>query len=93
MKYAKSAKQILKAINCPHLDLTRGPDGGYWYFTYDDLLTGEYETKSIYCCYLNQMTVDQWVEDGKDFVAEMQKKRDEAPTHKNMSMIFKNMEK
>lgn len=90
---ARSAKQILKAIGCDKLDLARGPDGGYWYFIYDDVVTGVYETKSIYCCYLNQMTVEQWAEDGKGFVAEMEAKRDEVPNYKNMSMIFKNMEK
>lgn len=74
MTIAKSAKQILKAINCDKLDLARGE--GYWYFVYDDTSKKLYETHSVYCCYLNQMTVDQWVEEGKDFVAKMQEEKE-----------------
>lgn len=65
--YAKSAKQILSKINCDKLALVRGE--GYWYFVYDTFeATKVYETKSVYCCYLNQMSLDHWVEEGKDFV-------------------------
>lgn len=72
---AKSAAQIIKAIGNPNLRLFRGE--GYWYFEYEVMdKSGEfvaiYETKSVYCMYLNSMTLEQWVEYGRDFVAKME---------------------
>jgi len=63
-------KQILKQINCKHLDLFKGD--GYWYFVYDGFGPGEvlpkYDTRSVYTMYLNDMTLAQWVEEGRALV-------------------------
>lgn len=66
MTNATSAAQIIKKIGCIDLTLVRG--AGYWYFVYDDVANGVYETKSVYCAYLNSMSLKEWVEEGKDFV-------------------------
>lgn len=73
--YAKTAKQVLSKIKCDKLDLARGD--GYWYFVYDDVPAKFYETHSVYCCYLNQMSLDRWVEEGKDFVAKCERNKAE----------------
>lgn len=64
--YAKSAKQVTKAIGCDKLELVRGV--GYWYFVFDDVPNGIYETESVMVMYLNSMTIDQWAEIGRAFV-------------------------
>lgn len=64
-----TSKQILKAVGSNNLELVKGE--GYWYFVYDDIENNIYETKSIYCMFLNQSSFDYWVSDGKDFVQEI----------------------
>ena len=62
-----SAAQIIKKIGCDKLALYKGV--GYWYFVYDDLdANGVYEDESVHCVKLNQMSLELWVEAGKDFV-------------------------
>lgn len=63
-----NTRQILKKINCPYLELVKGD--GYWYFVYDEPAREVYETRSVYTMYLNDMTLEQWVEEGKALVAE-----------------------
>lgn len=71
VRYAKSAREIVKAIGCPHINLYRGE--GYWYFIFDDLAaTGRYDSESVYCMRLNDMSLERWVESGKSFVARME---------------------
>lgn len=63
---ARTVAQVLKAVGCDKLDLVRG--GGYLYFVYDDKARNVWETESVYVCYLNQLSVEQWVDMGKAFV-------------------------
>lgn len=69
-----TTKQILKEIGCKYLSLYRGK--GYWYFVYDDLSVDatKYDTMSVYVCRLNEMSLDRWIEEGKDFVKEVENK-------------------
>jgi hypothetical protein len=72
---AISSKAILKAIDCDKLELVRVPGDGYWYFAFDDIKTNNvYDTKSIYVMRLNDMSLENWVEYGADFVTEMNEK-------------------
>lgn len=61
-----TSKQILTAIGCPHLTLIRVVGKGYWYFQYDD--GKKYDTQSVYVPRLNMMSLERWVEDGKELV-------------------------
>jgi len=70
MAKATNTAQIIKKIGCPHLNLYRGQ--GYYYFSFDDESRGLYDTKSIAACYLTQLELDMWVEDGKAFVEQME---------------------
>lgn len=73
-----TTKQILKQIANKNLELVRG--SGYWYFVYDDYkldihtltYSGRYQTRSVMCQNLKYMTLEQWVEEGKDFVEEVE---------------------
>lgn len=66
--FPRTARDVTKAIGCPHLQLHKGD--GYWYFTYDD---GEsYETRSVMTMYLSHMALDLWVEEGRDLVKQME---------------------
>lgn len=68
---AKSSKQIIKQIGCPHLNLYRGE--GYWYFIYDNLSNGGvYDSHSVYVMRLNDMGLDRWVDEGKAFVKKVE---------------------
>lgn len=67
MTIAKSAKQIIKAIGCEHLNLYKGQ--GYWYFVYSNPNGNMYKDKSVYTMYLGDMSVEAWVEEGKALVA------------------------
>jgi len=60
---ATSVKQILKAIGNKNLNLYRGD--GYWYFTYDDGRL--YETYSVMTMYLSRGTLEDWVDEGRQF--------------------------
>ena len=71
-KPASNARQIINLIGSDKLELVRG--SGYWYFVYDDLLKpNRYDTQSVYTMYLRDLSIDQWVEIGKDFVKHMEK--------------------
>jgi hypothetical protein len=59
---------ILKAIGCPNLSMYKGD--GYWYFAYDTDL--KFETHSVYVCYLNQLTLEEWVSEGMELVNNME---------------------
>lgn len=72
MTVAKSAKQIIKAIGCEHLNLYRG--SGYWYFVYSNESGNVYEDKSIYTMYLGDLSLEQWSEEGKELVATVEGK-------------------
>lgn len=73
--------QILKVIDCPHLKLH--DYNGYFLWVYDTY-PDEYEItstednsykfadQSIIVNKLNDMTLEQWVDDGKKFVQEME---------------------
>lgn len=69
---AITSKQVLSKIKCNHLSLFKGD--GYWYFVYDDAEKNIFETKSIPVMFLNQMPLDMWVQDGVDFVNEIEEK-------------------
>lgn len=72
MTFATNTRQIIKKIGCDKLELVKGE--GYWYFCYDDVEKGIWETRSVMVVYLNHLTVDIWVEDGLDFVKEVESK-------------------
>lgn len=59
--------QIIRKIGCPHLSLFAGKD--YWYFVYDNTKTGDYETHSVYTEYLHDLSLEEWIKEGKAFVA------------------------
>lgn len=67
-----TTKQILKAINCPNLDLIKVQGHGYFYYAYDDMPI--YETESVYCNTLSQMSLEKWVEAGHAFLKTVQEK-------------------
>lgn len=69
---ATSTKQVIKAVGNEHLNLVRGKD--YWYFIYDDVAKGRYDTMSIYTMRLGDFTVEQWAQDGREFCAKMERK-------------------
>lgn len=69
---ALSASKILKKIKVKDgikFELVRGE--GYWYFVYDN---GDdiYETHSVYCMYLSQMSDIKWIDEGRSFVKKME---------------------
>lgn len=65
-----SVRKIIKEIGNPYINLYK--DVGYWYFVYDDPANNLFETRSIMTPYLKNMSVEKWVEIGKDFVYEME---------------------
>jgi len=74
VRYAKSVKEVVKAVGCANLNLYRGE--GYWYFIYDSLdgadANGRYDSESVYTMRLNDMALDLWVDIGKNFVAKVE---------------------
>lgn len=68
---AISSAAILKAVACPLLTLERISGHGYWIFVFDDG-GARYETESVYCVRLNDMTLEQWVDIGRSFVAKQE---------------------
>lgn len=68
---ATRTSQVLKAIGNDHLQLVQG--NGYWYFIYDDVAKGLYDTKSVYTMRLGDDTVEGWAAEGREFVAKMEK--------------------
>jgi hypothetical protein len=91
MPKASSATQVLKKIKCEYLSLYKGE--GYWYFIFDNGTT--YESESIMVIRMNDMTVEQWVDAGEAFLERCKKIEEDRinPNYKNMTMIFKNIEK
>lgn len=73
-----STSQIIRKIGSRNLSLYKGE--GYWYFVYDDCEKNNiWADESVPCFKLNQMSLEQWVEIGKDFVVrtiEEQKQKD-----------------
>lgn len=65
-----TTKQILKAAGSPYLRLVHIPDG-YYLLVYHDPERGIYETQSVYVYALNRMTLEQWVEEAKNFIHKM----------------------
>ncbi len=55
----------------PHLELERGE--GYHYFIFDDG-GSRYETESVMVCYLNQFTMEQWLDAGTAFLARIEER-------------------
>jgi hypothetical protein len=67
---ATTVGPILKHIGCAHLSLVKGE--GYWYFIYDGVERGIFETESVYTMRLNDMTNRAWIEDGMRFVQKVE---------------------
>jgi hypothetical protein len=63
-----SAKAVVSGVGCKYLNLYHGKD--YWYFVYDK--ANKYNTHSIYVCYLRDMKLEEWIAEGKAFVAKME---------------------
>lgn len=71
-----STPAVNKAIGDPRLKLVAGK--GYWYFIFDDVEKHNiFETHSIYTMRLNDMPLERWVEEGKDFLAKMKQRIEE----------------
>lgn len=62
----KAITARLRAEGLP-LELVKGE--GYFYFVFDD--GAIWESHSIYVCFLNQLSVDRWLEAGRDFAKEV----------------------
>lgn len=68
MTKATSVKQIINKIGEPNLSLQKGE--GYWYFVYDD--NGlNFETYSVPTMYLNSVSLEDWVDEAKIFMAQV----------------------
>lgn len=68
-------KAILKQVGSPYLDLHIVPDAGggrYVYFEYDAPAAFKYDTRSVMVPRLSDMSIEQWVAEGKALVAEME---------------------
>lgn len=61
---------IVNAINHPNVSLYKSQD--CWYFVYDNVDAGIYETRTVYVWRLNEFSLDQWIEEGNDFVEEVE---------------------
>ena len=58
--------QVIKKIGNPHLSLFAGK--GYFYFVF----TGyNYAQHSVMVPYLNDLSLDRWVDEGKTFLQEI----------------------
>lgn len=58
-----NTKQIIKLIGCTKLSLSRCKD--YWYFIYDDIPNGIFETESVYTVNLKDLSLEEWISIGK----------------------------
>ena len=61
---------IVNAVNHPHLNLYKSEN--CWYFVYDNADAGIYENRTVYVYRLNELTLDQWIDEGNDFVKEIE---------------------
>ena len=59
MTMAATAKKVTTALRKAGFPVTCYKGGGYVYFISDD---AEVEIDSVYVCYLNQMSVEQYVD-------------------------------
>ena len=59
---------ILKRLNSDCLNLYQGKGKDYWYFVYDDTDANIYHTYSVMVKNLKDMTLEQWVDEGKYFI-------------------------
>lgn len=64
--------QVLNAVGNKYLSLV--PGVGYWYFVYDDIAKGRYDTKSVYTMRLSDFSVNEWADEGREFVTKMESK-------------------
>ena len=67
-----TSKQIIKLIGSDHLELHRAIGYSYWYFRYDHKERDLFVIESVYTSRLKDMTIDQWVQLGKDFISRME---------------------
>lgn len=72
---AISSKAIVNKIGNPNVELVRAVGHGYWYFVYSDIAANVYETESVYVMRLNDMPLERWVTDGKEFVAKVEERK------------------
>lgn len=61
---------INSTLRNPYINLYKGK--GYWYFVYDDPNADIYEQHTVCVYRLNDLTLDQWIKEGKDFVKEIE---------------------
>lgn len=61
-----TVKQILSKLASKRLNLHRG--NGYQYFVYDDPAHNIYKERTINVNRLNDLSLDQWVQEGRDFL-------------------------
>jgi len=70
MTKINSTKHIIQLIDSDKLKLVNGV--GYWYFIYDDVKNNIFETSIVQTMCLKDMTIDQWVKLGKEFVSHVE---------------------
>jgi hypothetical protein len=78
-----TAAAVINQIGCQHLALYQGK--GYWYFVFNDEARNMFDDRSVYTMRLSDMAIERWVEEGKDFVAKVEREhaeRDPAGTFK-----------
>ena len=64
-----TTRRILKEIGSPYLALYNG--GGYWYFAFHDGV--EFETHSVMVLRLRDLSLRQWVAEGREFLARIER--------------------
>lgn len=63
-------KRVNAALAAEKIPLQLWKGEGYLYFLYDK--AGRYETKSVYVCYLNDLPLERWLEEARDFIKELE---------------------
>jgi hypothetical protein len=71
-KHARSARHVIREIGCDKLSLVQGR--GYWYFIYNDEDAAIHETHSVPTMFLGNLLLEDWVREGREFVAKMEGK-------------------
>lgn len=66
------ASTVIKAIGDKRLKLV--PGKSYWYFVFDDASANKYDTRSVMVMRLNQLPLQQWIEEGRDFLKKVTSK-------------------
>lgn len=61
---------IRKALASAHM---QGPlnGNGYWYLIYDDPEQNIFETHSVYVNRMSELTLEQWIEEGRALLAKV----------------------